>query len=95
MASVLAHLDGHALVFRHCCGDRQGDAIVAQHFALVNASDPKTPPEKGGLTRHWQDVARHDGKRGTEPAYQKYTYYWHIVDQTKLAQDMGWKLGKR
>ncbi|MEI7576505.1 MAG: hypothetical protein WCK51_06400 [Armatimonadota bacterium] len=69
--------------------------VFAQHFALINAKDPKNPPVKVGLTRHWQEVARHDAKRGPEPPYQSYTYYWHIVDQTKLARDMGWNVGKR
>jgi hypothetical protein len=69
--------------------------VFAQHFALVNASDPKNPPVKVGLTRHWLDVPRHDAKRGPEPSYNKYTFYWHIVDQTKLAKDKGWRIGKR
>lgn len=69
--------------------------VFAQHIALINAHDPKNPPVKIGLTRHWQDVARHDAKPGPEPGYQQFTFYWHIVDQTQLATDMRWAVGNR
>lgn len=73
-------------------------ATFAQHIALVNASDPKNPPVRIGLTRHyqdWQGLGNPNKQPTPEPPYGSTTFYWHIVDQTLLFKDLGWKLGNR
>jgi hypothetical protein len=43
------------------------------------------------LVRNFQKVVRHDAKDKSEPPYEKYNYYTHSVDLTRLYDDKGWK----
>lgn len=67
---------------------------VAQAIGLKYAKDPKNPPVKVRLIRHFQFVVRHDAPNAAnlpEPPYSHYQYYQHVIDQQELAQIMGWK----
>lgn len=66
----------------------------AQYIAVQSATDPKNPPVKVELTRHWRDVPRHNHARGADPPYMQYTYYRYAVDKTMLFEARGWKLGR-
>lgn len=67
----------------------------AHRIALINASEQKNPPVMVKLTRHWQEVRRHDAGPGLEPAYNKYQYFTYIVDQKLIREQKGWASGHR
>lgn len=70
-------------------------APFAQSIAFRSATDPKDPPVKVVLNRHFLEVPRHNKPKAAEPPYTKYSFFIYIVDQHKLFSDKGWKLGIR
>ena len=68
-------------------------APFAQAIALKAATDPNDPPVKVTVFTHFLPVPRHDKPRKPEPAYQTETLFTYVVDQHKLFEDRGWKLG--
>jgi hypothetical protein len=58
----------------------------AQRIALINFDDPKNPPVKVRLYRHWRFI-----RPPNEPQQQDYNsamYFEYVVDQAKLRTDV-------
>jgi hypothetical protein len=67
----------------------------AQRVALLNADDPKNPPVKLFLRRHFQDLqGTHKIPEKPLPEYQMFRYFEYSVDQIALHQAKGWKMPK-
>lgn len=65
-----------------------------QAIAFKSATDPNNPPIQVDVTRHFQEVVRHDAKdTSKENPYGQYTFFRYAVDLNKLYSDKGWKLG--
>jgi hypothetical protein len=71
-----AHSENHPYLWRQ----------FAHRIALLNAKDPKNPPVKVVLRRHWRPVAR-PGQVQQIP-YNEYEYFQYAVDQAQLRKDL-------
>lgn len=71
-------------------------APFAQTIAFKSADNPRNPPVKVALVRHFANVTRHDAKDNKKEApYSFYRFYIHVVDQSRLFKQKGWTLKSR
>jgi hypothetical protein len=66
-------------------------APFAQTIALKSAKNPKNPPVRVAIIRHFAMVTRHDAKNNKIDApYNFNRFYIHVVDQENLFRRKGW-----
>lgn len=61
--------------------------VFAQRMALLAFKDPKDPPVKVQLRRHWKEMKSMDTP--VPEKYNEYVLFSYIIDQNKLRQDAG------